>query len=164
MSAMGGVLEAERTIGEERRSGVGQAAPDWSVRLMRRQVSHLTVLVVDDNQGLIDLFRRYLAGSRWEVVSARNGAEARAAAAQAAPSAIILDVMMPDEDGWEVLMSLRRTLAPAEVPVIVCSVLNARPLAQALGAGYLAKPVTRQALRQALAALVQDSASPATAS
>lgn len=124
----------------------------WQAHLAWQPARSLTLLVIDDNQGLIDLFRRYLTGFRWQIVGARNGAEAREALARMLPTVIMLDVMMPGEDGWEVLIALRHKPETQNIPVIVCSVLSAQPLAQALGAsGYLAKPVTRQALLRALA-------------
>lgn len=111
-----------------------------------------TLLVVDDNQGLIDLFTRYLAGHGWQVVGANSCAEARRLLSELRPSAIALDVMMPEEDGWEMLLSLKRSPATRQVPVIVCSVLRQPQLAQSLGAAaYLPKPVTQQALLEVLA-------------
>jgi CheY-like chemotaxis protein len=124
----------------------------WEARLNWPAAKSLTLLVIDDNQGLIDLFRRYLASFRWQVIGAHNGAEARDVLARALPTVIMLDVMIPDEDGWEVLMSLKSRPDTRDIPVIVCSVLSAQPLAQTLGAaGYLSKPVTQQTLLRALA-------------
>ncbi len=111
-----------------------------------------TLLVVDDNQGLIDLFSRYLAGHGWQVVGATSCAEARRILSEMQPHAIALDVMMPGEDGWEMLLSLKRSPATRQVPVIVCSVLRQPQLAESLGAAaYLPKPVTQQALLELLA-------------
>ena len=51
-----------------------------------------------------------------------------------APSAVILDVMMPGTDGWEILQRLHTQPVTAKIPVIVCSVLNDPQLAYSLGA------------------------------
>lgn len=111
-----------------------------------------TVLVVDDNPELIQLFRRYLAGGRYHVAGATNGPEALQRAQELRPQAITLDVMMPAQDGWEILQTLKNLPATRDIPVIVCSVLRERSLALSLGAEeFLAKPVTQQALLAALA-------------
>lgn len=124
----------------------------WLAEIAWPVVPPHTLLVVDDNQGLIDLFSRYLAGHGWQVVGATSCAEARRILSELRPSAIALDVMMPGEDGWEMLLSLKRTPARSRVPVIVCSVLRQPQLAQSLGAAaYLPKPVTQQALLELLA-------------
>ncbi len=124
----------------------------WLAEIAWPVIPPHTLLVVDDNQGLIDLFSRYLAGHGWQVVGATSCAEARRILSELRPSAIALDVMMPGEDGWEMLLSLKRTPATCQVPVIVCSVLRQPQLAQSLGAAaYLPKPVTQQALLELLA-------------
>jgi CheY-like chemotaxis protein/signal transduction histidine kinase len=141
MEAMGGVLNMERTFGGR-----------WEARLTWPAVASCTLLVVDDNQDFVDLFRRYLAGHSWRVIGAADGVQARQALAEVDPTAIILDVMMPREDGWELLVALRSSEATRTTPIIICSVLNEPRLAETLGAsGYLTKPVTQQALLRALA-------------
>ena len=109
------------------------------------------LLAVDDNQGMLDLYQRYLAGQNWQVVTARNGSQARQALLTARPAAILLDIMMPEEDGWELLVSFKGEPELAGIPVIICSVINDPQLAASLGAaGCLAKPVTQQALVETL--------------
>jgi CheY-like chemotaxis protein len=110
------------------------------------------LLIVDDNEGLHDLYRRYLAGQSWQVIGARNGTEARQLILEKRPTVILLDVMMPEEDGWELLVAFRGTPELADIPVIICSVVNEPQLAANLGAtSYLTKPVTLQSLVNALA-------------
>ena len=111
-----------------------------------------TVLVVDDNPELIGLFRRYLRDQPYRVIQATSGAMALKLCAQLQPAVIVLDVMMPAQDGWEVLRQLRREPERREIPIVMCSVLPEQTLARALGIReYLTKPVTRQALLAALA-------------
>lgn len=149
MQALGGELQVEHTFG-----GLWQARLAWPTEAIH------TLLVVDDNQDFANLFRRYLASHSWRVVGAADGEQARQAIAEHLPTAIILDVMMPREDGWELLMALRASEATRATPIIICSVLNEPRLAQALGAdGYLTKPVNQQALLRALAPLAQAAAS-----
>lgn len=110
-----------------------------------------TVLVVDDNQDFVRLFRRYLEGSPYQVVHANTGDEAIRLAREIRPEVITLDVMMPSNDGWETLRKLKATRATRGIPVAVCSVLHEPALALSLGASvFLAKPVTQRALLGAL--------------
>ena len=110
------------------------------------------VLVIDDNAGLIELFRRYLVDTDYQVIGAANGLEGLRLTEESAPAVIVLDVMMPQNDGWEVLQWLRNREETRHIPVIVCSVLDDPQLAYSLGAaGFLAKPVNRSQLLQALA-------------
>jgi CheY-like chemotaxis protein len=131
--------------------GLLPVADALEVRLTWTQAPPQTLLVIDDNAGLIDLFRRYLNGQPWNVVGAANGVEAREMIASAKPDVITLDVMMPREDGWEFLLALKANPAMCDMPVIVCSVLDQPQIALTLGAtAYLPKPVTQQGLLNAL--------------
>ena len=68
-----------------------------------------------------------------------------------APSIIVLDVMLPDMDGWELLAHLHEHPPTRSIPILVCSVVREEELALALGAKlYLSKPVRRQQFIQAL--------------
>jgi CheY-like chemotaxis protein len=77
----------------------------------------------------------------------------------------MLDVMMPQVDGWELLAAIKSNPATRDIPVIVCSVLKSPALALKLGAAaYLPKPVSQQALIEALARWSQASYTAATGS
>ncbi len=111
----------------------------------------LPVLIIDDNADAVRLFARYLAESRYRPVTAGSGQQGLQLARELAPSAILLDVMMPDEDGWEVLSLLKTHLATAAIPVIVATILTDQELAFSLGAaGFLRKPVSQAELLAAL--------------
>jgi CheY-like chemotaxis protein len=110
-------------------------------------VAPKTILVVDDNQDLVALFRRYLAGYEVAVIGATDSQQVARLAAERRPDVITLDVMMPNLDGWDVLQRLKSEPAIADIPVVVCSVLDEAELALSLGAnGYLTKPVQQQEL------------------
>ena len=113
-----------------------------------------TILVVDDNADVRQLFQRYLVPHHYRVVTAQTGAEAIRLAQELQPFAITLDLMLPGQDGWDVLQVLANQPQTAHIPIIVCTVLNARDLALSLGAAaFLEKPVTDQTLLAALQAL-----------
>lgn len=109
------------------------------------------VLVIDDNEGLLALFQRYLTGEQYHVTGARDGLDGLRQAKASAPDVIFLDVLMPGQDGWEVLQRIKEIAETRAIPVVVCSVLDSPALAYSLGAsGYLAKPVSRQNLIEEL--------------
>ena len=109
------------------------------------------VLVVDDNQGLVELLERYLTGHNCRVLAANSGEEGLEVLSRTTPDAIILDAMMPDVSGWDVLQAIRTRPETAETPVIICSVFNDPELAYALGAShFISKPVSRDQILTAL--------------
>ena len=113
----------------------------------RRALIH----VIDDNEGLIHLLQRYLADDAYNVMAVPNTEQGVQLVSQLKPDAIILDVMMPGVDGWELLQWLRTRPDTRSIPVIICSVINDPELAFALGAfHYMSKPVSREVLRAAL--------------
>ena len=121
--------------------------------VFRMAIGRPTVLIVDDNEGLVVLLQRYLTDQACRVVAAQDGQEGLRLARELLPDAIVLDVMMPEMQGWEVLQRLKSDPQTINIPVIVCSVIVDPRLAQALGASaFVPKPVRRQdiliALRQ----------------
>ncbi|RMH50845.1 MAG: response regulator [Zetaproteobacteria bacterium] len=112
------------------------------------------ILVVDDDQGSQELATLYLTEAGYRVCRASNGYEALERAREEHPFLIMLDVMMPGKDGWEVLQELKLDPATADIPVMMCSVAEGQELGVALGAtDYIAKPIDRKALAAKLASL-----------
>ena len=110
-----------------------------------------TLLVIDDNPDIAFLFSRMLRERDYRVIQASTGLAAMQLAREAHPDAITLDVLMPSQDGWDLLRTLNSDPATQQIPVILCSVLPERSLALSLGvAAFLNKPVTREALLAAL--------------
>ncbi|MDI7277025.1 MAG: response regulator [Anaerolineae bacterium] len=106
-----------------------------------------TVLVVDDNADVLELVRRYLGLHGFRVATAQTAHEALDLACRLQPIAITLDLMMPGEDGWDLLQQLLNRPATASIPVVVCSVLREKELALSMGAvAFLEKPITERAL------------------
>jgi CheY-like chemotaxis protein len=119
----------------------------WQATIALPPAGDVPILVMDDNAGLIELFRRYLAGHRYRLVEAHTAEQAIQKARATPFQLIVLDIMMPQQDGWEVLQHLRAAPETREVPIVICSVLNQPEIAAALGAAdYLPKPVTEEAL------------------
>lgn len=107
----------------------------------------VTVLVVDDNPDLARLFELYLQGTHYRLIHAKTARRALQIADQGRPDVIVLDVMMPFQDGWEIYRQLQDNPATRTIPIVVCSILPEKELAFAKGAvDFLAKPVTAQSL------------------
>jgi CheY-like chemotaxis protein len=103
-----------------------------------------TLLVIEDNEGLIRAFQGYLASHNYLVIGATTGDEALRLARDVLPAAITLDIMMPSQDGWDILQALKGDPITRSIPVIVCSVLEDPELARSLGAvAYLQKPISQ---------------------
>ncbi len=133
---------------------VGAEAP-FAASLVLPAAQQLGVLVIDDNADALRLCRRYLEGSRYAFVGARTPEQALKLAQEVVPKVIVLDVMLPGMDGWEVLGRLREHPATRRIPVIVSTILPHEQLALTLGAAaFLRKPLSREALLEALDAQV----------
>jgi CheY-like chemotaxis protein len=111
----------------------------------------IEVLVVDDNIEIIELLTRYAARTGYHLVGVQEPEEAVDMAIYTKAQIIVLDVMMPRVDGWELLGALRRHPQTAHVPVIILSILAQEELARSLGARALVlKPVTQEQFLGAL--------------
>lgn len=103
-----------------------------------------TILVIDDEPELVKLLDYNLSKAGYLVISAKDGESGLAAARKHAPDAIILDVMMPGLDGWEVCKRLRQDASTSALPVLMLTAKGEegdRVLGLELGADdYLTKP------------------------
>jgi CheY-like chemotaxis protein len=102
---------------------------------------HGPVLVVEDDDDIRGLLRHQLDRWPWEVAEAASGEAALELARANRPALVLLDIMLPGIDGWEVLRRLRVDPDLADVPVIIVSIVDdpgehERPPVQ----GYLSKP------------------------
>ena len=110
-----------------------------------------TVVVVEDDRRSFDLLRAYLEAAGVRVIGARDGEEGLDTVRRLSPAGVILDILLPGIDGWEVLAQLKADPQTAPIPVIVVSMLDERGRGFALGAAeYLVKPVGKEQLRAAL--------------
>jgi DNA-binding response OmpR family regulator len=109
------------------------------------------VLVADDDPLALQLMRDALAELSVTVLEARDGKEALRLAKAEGPHLILLDVMMPQLDGFQVATLLKQDPATAEIPVIFVSALGApKDKVRGLNLGaedYLAKPIHAEELR-----------------
>ncbi|MGD9891786.1 MAG: response regulator transcription factor, partial [Dehalococcoidia bacterium] len=105
------------------------------------------VLVVDDEHTILAVVRDALECEGYSVDTAVSGEEALETAERQRPDLIVLDVNLPDLDGWEVLSRLRATAGPQTPVVVMTAGFAAQDQALASGAqGYLGKPFGLQDL------------------
>lgn len=152
-----GTLDVVRRLAEmcSGRLAVSLDGESLAATLTLPALERLPVLVIDDNEGTLRLLQRYTAGTRYRLVGVRDPEEALAVAEKLSPQLIVLDVMMPRVDGWQVLGRLREHPAIEGIPIIVCSILAQEELALSLGAaGLVRKPVSRHDFLAALDGLV----------
>ena len=114
-------------------------------------IDRLNVLVLDDNLDMIHFYQRSTEGTNYRIVAFEWGDGLTEAIQRVKPDLIILDVMLPSIDGWDLLMQIHADPSTRQIPVIVCSVVKGEELALSLGAAlYLSKPVPPQDFIKAL--------------
>ncbi|OGD72502.1 MAG: hypothetical protein A2Y64_03130 [Candidatus Coatesbacteria bacterium RBG_13_66_14] len=79
------------------------------------------ILVADDEPDIVTIVEMILRSQGYDVLKAANGLEALELAERHSPDLILLDIMMPDMDGWEVLRLLHVDPSTAEIPVAMIS-------------------------------------------
>ena len=110
-----------------------------------------SLLLVEDDASLGYLLTEYLKMKGMDLVWVKKTREVLPLLEQRRFDLLILDVMMPEMDGWTVLQQIRSMPVLSDTPVLVCSVFDDPELAYSLGAEYfLAKPFTRNDLLAAL--------------
>ncbi|MFN8400321.1 MAG: GAF domain-containing protein [Anaerolineales bacterium] len=100
------------------------------------------VLVIDDDPDATYLLRENLGPDEFEIVGARNGIVGQEKAREIKPDAILLDILMPEKDGWQVLHDLKSDPATTNIPIILLTIVDKKALGMRLGAAaYLLKPL-----------------------
>ena len=113
------------------------------------------VVYIEDEQEMIDLVRIILSRKHYEVLGASGGREGLDLVKRTLPDAILLDLMMPDMDGWEVFQQIKADETTRAIPVIVLTA-KAQNIDKVLGLhiakvdDYIAKPFTPKELLDSL--------------
>lgn len=109
------------------------------------------IIYIEDEQEMIDLVRLILSHKGYEVLGANGGREGLDLIRQNKPDLVLLDLMMPDMDGWDVYHQMKAEELMREIPVIVITA-KAQSIDKVLGlhiakvADYISKPFSPQDL------------------
>ena len=111
-----------------------------------------TVMVVDDDADILDMTRLVLEGGGYRVLRAGSGSEALRALERSRPDLILLDINMPEMDGWQVLRVLKVDERTTAIPVAMFSIkMEVRDRLHGLQEGafdYITKPFSTEELLQ----------------
>ncbi len=109
-----------------------------------------TVMVVDDDADILDVTRLALEGGGYNVLPTRSGPEALRTLEQSRPDLILLDINMPDMDGWQVLRMLKVDERMSSIPVAMFSIkMEVRDRLHGIQEGafdYITKPFSTEDL------------------
>jgi putative two-component system response regulator len=123
---------------------------------MKQDKHHPAIMVVDDDHDTLSVLVRYIRREGFAVVEASSGAECLRLVKQSAPDIILLDLMMPEMDGFAVCRALKADSATAEIPLIMLTArddVEARAEGMELGVSeFIAKPVVRRELAERIRA------------
>jgi CheY-like chemotaxis protein/anti-sigma regulatory factor (Ser/Thr protein kinase) len=150
--AHGGTIALDSTVGVGSRFTVTLSAAELSDEQQSADASSPapsvefgaagTVLVIEDDAAAVRLLRAYLDHAGYAVRVAGDGPTGLAEAMSDPPDAIVLDVILPGIDGWEVLRRLKLDPRSASIPVVMVTVVDEQEVGLALGAvDYLVKPI-----------------------
>lgn len=141
----------------ERKSPSQTGSSPVSVVNVRGAEPNPLVLIVDDEVAARELLTSYLAPI-YRIATADSGVDAIANAKQLRPHAIILDVLMGKENGFETLVALRKAPDTTGIPIIILSIVDQKQVGFALGANdYLVKPIPKHVLLETLGKYVSPS-------
>ncbi|MBN1427962.1 MAG: GAF domain-containing protein [Anaerolineae bacterium] len=109
------------------------------------------VLAVDDEPGVLDLYSRYLEKQGYAIVGLSNAGDLLNRVREFQPVAILLDLNMPNVDGWVAIDQLKQAEDTRDIPIVICSIEDARQRANNVGVTeYLVKPIIEEDLLEAL--------------
>jgi two-component system alkaline phosphatase synthesis response regulator PhoP len=124
------------------------------------------IMVVDDEQDILQFLDLVLRERGYEVIKAASGQEALTLAATEKPDLVLLDVMMPEMDGWEVLKLLRVDPETEHIPVAMLSArTEAKDRVQGLQEGavdYVCKPFALPELLEKIEGILKHAGRPGT--
>jgi CheY-like chemotaxis protein len=123
----------------------------FSLQIKIKPIGQRVVMVIEDNLDIIHFFKRATVGTPYHIVHISQPQNIFDLVNKGKPDVIVLDVMLPEIDGWKLLTYLHENLSTKSIPKIVCSVIKEGDLALALGASiFLSKPITHKQFVNAL--------------
>jgi DNA-binding response OmpR family regulator len=122
--------------------------------------SKMKVLAIDDENDVLLIIKSALHGEGYDVITANNGYDGLALAEDGSPDLILLDIMMPEMDGFEVLKQLKENEKTARIPIIILTGMSSKEkIREALDKGtdyYIIKPFDYQDLVSKVKIAIDD--------
>jgi len=133
-------------FGDYKPAPVQESAGDRGTIITKKRI-----LVIDDDPDAVYLLQENLNQQEFEIIGAHNGNEGLRMAREQHPHAILLDIVMPGSNGWQVLHDLRADPITSDIPVVMLTIVDNKPLGFQLGAAaYLLKPLDAVEVRDTL--------------
>lgn len=147
VSGEGSTFIVELPLHLEETESSGEAEEIQKIIAERPLEPGQTVLIVDDEPSIRRFLRHILEVEGFLVIESRSGEDAVAIAQREKPSLVLLDLVLPDIDGFEVLSRLKERPETEHIPVIILSIIEDEERCFRLGASdYLPKPINRERL------------------
>jgi two-component system, OmpR family, response regulator VicR len=130
-------------------------------------MSAIKIVYIDDKPEMVELVRMILAKRDYEFYAAQDGREGLALINQTLPDLVLLDLMMPDMDGWEVFHKVKANAETAEIPIIILTA-RGQSIDKVLGLhiakvdDYITKPFSPAELLSAIEKALQQRSSNAS--
>jgi two-component system, OmpR family, response regulator VicR len=128
---------------------------------MSKNADAIKIVCIEDDQEMIDLVKLILTRQGYDVTGAMGGKEGLEAIARVQPNLVLLDLMMPDMDGWEVYQKMRADDTMRDIPVIVVTA-KAQSIDKVLGLhiakvdDYITKPFGPSELLTSVLRVLQE--------
>lgn len=136
------------------------------VKQLKEQVAHsqlnaagqaANILIVDDDDSIRSLLHQELGDAGYNIEEARNGKEALACVREQRPDLIILDIMMPEMNGFDVAAVLKNDPKTMDIPIIVLSIVQDKARGFRIGVDrYLTKPIDTELLFAEIGSLLEQ--------
>jgi DNA-binding response OmpR family regulator len=127
---------------------------------MKHATDKITILVVDDQEDFRDFLVTYLEGEGFHVLQAEDGEDALTLINNQKPHLVLLDVMMPDKNGYDVCRDIKSSTATADIPIIFVTAKTglSDKLAGYISGGqrYLCKPFELSELDECVRAVLRQ--------
>ncbi|NJP05174.1 MAG: response regulator [Chloroflexaceae bacterium] len=126
-----------------------------SLTIIPEQTTAHLIIVIEDDPSAIEIVANYLQPDGYTIYGVTDSRKALEVIRKAQPIAIILDILMPHRDGWELLVELKEAHDLRHIPVICYTIVDKPALGLSLGASaYLIKPIQKEMLRKTVQSLV----------
>ncbi|MEA3351536.1 MAG: GAF domain-containing protein [Chloroflexota bacterium] len=111
----------------------------------------VTIMAIEGSDQIVEVYQHYLVDTKYQIIPVTDPSDAVKLALELQPFAITLDLTLPNHNGWDILRDLTQDAGTSHIPIIICSIKEAKEKALEMGAAdYLLKPILKNDLIDAL--------------